>query len=495
MADDCVVVDMRELSDVEREVWDAFPEGTLVDLRAGHDEDDYPERETEWGEDRQVRAEVLLALLSGAVPVPQGQTGQVWLWGARILGRIELQGGELRHRMLLRQCHIADGINLTESATRTLCLDWCYVGPILMQNTKIHGTLELTGARLDGGEQQAVYADGLTVSASLLCDRLKASGEIHIPRAHIGGDFVLGLAELDADGDDCSLSADGIVVEQSMICEPGFHAAGQIRLSRAHIGGSLLLTGARLSGDLPYGRRLIQTWLSGQDAEKRDLALVANQLTVAEALVCDRGFRAEGGIVLNDATIGRLVDDKEDWPELIELDGLTYRDIKYFPAKDRLDWLNRSAAAGYWPQPYEQLAAHYRRLGHDDQARLVLLARQRRRTRQRPWWTRWWGWLQDGLVGYGYAPGRAMALLVIAFAVGWLVVSGHPPSPHGPGPHGSFNAPLYVADVIIPFAGLGQAGDWDAHGVTLAVVVGLHALGWLLAITVVAAITRTFSRD
>jgi len=124
----------------------------------------------------------------------------------------------------------------------------------------------------------------------------------------------------------------------------------------------------------------------------------------------------------------------------------------------------------------------------------VLLAKQRRRRRQRPWWTRWWGWLQDALAGYGYAPGRALLLLVGAFAAGWLVFSTHRPVPVSPGPHPAFNAALYTLDVLIPAPALGQAGDFDPQGMSLAVATGLHILGWLLAITVIAAITRSFSR-
>ncbi len=146
------------------------------------------------------------------------------------------------------------------------------------------------------------------------------------------------------------------------------------------------------------------------------------------------------------------------------------------------------------PQPYEQLAAYYRRLGHDDQARRVLLAKQRQRRRQRPWWARWWGWLQDALAGYGYAPGRALLLLAGAFASGWLVFSTRHPVPVGPGPHPAFNAALYTLDVLIPAPALGQASDFDPQGATLAVAAGLQILGWLLAITVIAAITRSFSR-
>ena len=162
------------------------------------------------------------------------------------------------------------------------------------------------------------------------------------------------------------------------------------------------------------------------------------------------------------------------------------------PARKRLDWLNRSV--DYAPQPYEQLAAYYRRLGHDEEARRVLLAKLRQRRRQRAWWARWWGWLQDWLAGYGYAPGRAMLLLAGAFVIGWLVFSTRHPVPVGPGPHPEFNAALYTLDVLIPAPALGQASDFDPQGATLVVAVGLHILGWLLAITVIAAITRSFSR-
>jgi hypothetical protein len=64
----------------------------------------------------------------------------------------------------------------------------------------------------------------------------------------------------------------------------------------------------------------------------------------------------------------------------------------------------------------------------------------------------------------------------------------------GPGPHPIFNSALYTLDVLIPEPALGQASDFDPQGAGLAVAAGLHILGWLLAITVIAAITRSFSR-
>jgi hypothetical protein len=146
-----------------------------------------------------------------------------------------------------------------------------------------------------------------------------------------------------------------------------------------------------------------------------------------------RRFRADGMVDLTGAKIGSLVDEARSWPPALDLDGLIYDDLTNMPARKRLDWLSRSV--DYAPQPYEQLAAQYRRLGHDEEARQVLLAKLRQRRRQRPWWKRWWGSLQDALAGYGYAPGRAMLLLAGAFVAGWLVFSTRHPLRVGPGPH------------------------------------------------------------
>jgi hypothetical protein len=269
-----------------------------------------------------------------------------------------------------------------------------------------------------------------------------------------------------------ALIADGLTVEHGMFCSPNFVAHGQVRLAGARIGEELDFSAATLRN--PDG-----------------LALDLKQASVTTLILPTRE-RPEGKFNLVNARVDSFHDEKATWPQLLSLDGLTYSDLTYMPARERLDWLNLSA--GYSPQPYEQLAAYYRRLGHDDQARRVLLAKQRQRRRQRPWWARWWGWLQDALVGYGYAPGRALLLLAGAFVAGWLVFSTRHPASVGPGPHPAFNAALYTLDVLIPAPALGQASDWDPQGAGLAVAAGLHVLGWLLAITVIAAITRSFSR-
>jgi len=119
-----------DLSDAERQVWDAFATGKLVDFGTGDAEDDDPAGGESWGLDRQVRAQVLATLLCGAVEVGAGQTGGILLSRARVVGELRLPDATLKHRLKLNACRVADGIDLSEATTRTLDLRGCNIGPI-----------------------------------------------------------------------------------------------------------------------------------------------------------------------------------------------------------------------------------------------------------------------------------------------------------------------------------------------------------------------------
>jgi hypothetical protein len=457
-------------------------------------------------------------------------TGNIWCdKGFQSYGEIGLSGASIGGQLVFRDAHLdgngesaltADGLKVTDAMFCDGGFQAC--GEVRLVGARIGGQLHLNAAHLAGNGESALTADGLTVTDALFCRQgFQADGQIQIKDARIGGDLDLSGARLDGKGRP-ALSADRARVTGNMLCNEGFRACGEVRLAAASIGSQLNFTGACLDGK--GGLALTAEWLtvtgnmycnegfrasgevdlstasiggqlifSGAHLDgKGKPALYAQGLTVTRDMFLDEGFRANGTVNLTGAKIGSLADEARAWPQALDLDGLTYDDLTNIPARKRLDWLNRSV--DYAPQPYEQLAAHYRRLGHDEEARRVLLAKLRQRRRQRAWWARWWGWLQDWLAGYGYAPGRAMLLLAGAFVVGWLVFSTRHPVPVGPGPHPEFNAALYTLDVLIPAPALGQASDFDAQGATLVVAVGLHILGWLLAITVIAAITRSFSR-
>jgi hypothetical protein len=511
------------LSESEQRVWEAFATGRLVDLGTGDAAEDDPVAGGGWGPHRQVRAEVIAALLCGAVSPEPGYAGRVWLRCARITGQIDLQDAEVKHALQLDRCYVIGGADLSDASARTIRLVRCQLGLVTMLGAEITGRLSFKGSHLSSADGPTLVADGLTVTGEMVCDEgFLADGQVRLPGAGIGGRLTFRGSRLVGRGGS-ALIGNGLMITGDMICDEGFRADGQIRLPGARIGGRLSFTGAELAGgsggalaadaltvggamfcDKGFradGEILLQNASIHDDLSFTDAqlvsadgpVLVAIGLTVGGTLYCNGGFRADGEIVLQNAHIGVLFDGGEDsWPPRQELDGLTYGDMyPYLPARERLDWLRRSDE--YQGQPYEELAAYYRRLGHDDQARRVLLARQRARTHRHPRQLRCWGWLQDALVGYGYAPGRALALLAAALAAGWAFFRTYHPPPVNPVAHPSFNPAIYTVNLLVPAPGLGDASDWNPQGTGLAIAAGLRVLGWLLAITVIAAITRAVS--
>lgn len=395
--------------------------------------------------------------------------GEVRLVGARIGGQLHLDAARLDGNG--GPALTADGLDVADAV---FCRnEFRADGQIRINDARIGGELNFSGARLDGNDRPALTADRASVTGNMWCNEgFQAFGEVRLAGAGVGSQLNFTGAFLNGKGG-FALSAEWLRVTGNMYCDEGFRALGEVDLSSASIGGQLNFSGAYLGG-------------------RGEFALCAQGLTVEREAFLNQGFRADGVVNLAGAKIGSIVDEDMSWPHVLDLDGLTYDELSDMSARKRLDWLNRSG--DYAPQPYEQLAAYYRSLGHDEEARRVLLVKLRQSRRQRAWWKRWWGWLQDALTGYGYAPGRALLLLAGAFVVGWLVFGARHPVPVGPGPHPEFNAALYTLDVLIPAPAIGQASDFDPQGATLAVAAGLHILGWLLAITVIAAVTRSFSR-
>jgi hypothetical protein len=200
-----------DLSDAERRIWEAFPTGRLVKFGAGDLGQDAPAGGEGWGPDREVRAEVLAALLCGAVEVEPGQTGEVHLARARVAGMLDLPGATLKHRLRLDECYVADGIDLSEATTQALDLQGCHIGAMRLYGTTINGMFKLAGAHLVGGDEPALAADGLTVTVGMVCEGFWAEGEIRMVGASIGSQFSLRGAHLDGK-DGRALTADGLTV-------------------------------------------------------------------------------------------------------------------------------------------------------------------------------------------------------------------------------------------------------------------------------------------
>jgi hypothetical protein len=200
-------------------------------------------------------------------------------------------------------------------------------------------------------------------------------------------------------------------------------------------------------------------------------------------------------IDLRQAQVGTLRDEITAWPAALHLDGLSYDDLSpQLGAEQRLAWLARIPQR-FQPQPYEQLASYYRKIGHDDEARRVLLVRHRLHRSTLSPAGKAWGIVQDVIAGYGYRPWLAGVWLLGLLIAGTGYFATYHPQPLTPGKGPDFNAFAYTLDLLLPIINLGQQNTWNPHGTGQVIAYTLIICGWVLAIALVAGITRTLTRN
>ncbi|WP_328632291.1 oxidoreductase [Streptomyces sp. NBC_00356] len=425
---------------------------------------------------------------------------------ARVRGALALDGAEIKRLVRFERCRFDEPMTLEAASTLAFSVTDCELPGFLAPTAQIGGRLDLRGSTITG--------DG-------------PRGAVYLVHAHIAGGMRLDRAHLVAP-EGIALNAGGLVMQGGVFCEEGFVAHGQVLLPGAELTGGLWMGGARIvvpepdqvafNGDglrASTARLHEGFWTNGRvrlrGVRVDDLLSFgrAELVGAGSSLMCvgaqvealDLRFTRPpaGGVNLRNAHAGRIQDHPTTWKGPLGLDGLTYDWLASTAAAQREDSTNRLAwlrlQPGYAPQPYEQLAAHYRRLGHEGEARRVLLVRERRRRATLGLAGRAWGWLLEATVGYGYRPWIAGIWLAALTLLGAAVFAAHTPVPNKKGEGPPFNAAAYALDLMVPIGGLGQRGGWhwDEAGVQ-GLAYGLIAVGWILTTTVVAGVTRTLSR-
>ncbi|MEU8343230.1 hypothetical protein AB0C74_16160 [Spirillospora sp. NPDC048832] len=443
--------------------------------------------------------------------------GEVRLPGARVGGRLDLTRARLTGAgaAALTADHLAvdDGV-LAEGMSSD--------GEVRLTGARIGGTLILAGARLSNPGARALSGEGLAVDQDLYATGgFHAEGEVQLVRARIGGALNLDDAVLANPGGQ-AWTADALTIEQSAYCRR-LSVEGEVRLVGARIGGVADFSGARL---VDPGRR----------------ALYAVRLSVDGDLLCRRGFTAEGGLQLSGVRVGGHIeladavltrprrqaldlafataqalilrprhapeglinltgtqvgtyeDDHRTWPATLLLQGFTYDTLTGdADVRSRLRWASRHRG-GYTPQIYDQLAAAYRRTGHEEAARKVAIAKQwRRRKVLRPP-GKLANWLLYLTVGYGYRTWLAALWLAALLALGTQVFDpGQMTRAATTAP--SFSALGYTLDVLLPIGDLGQQKAWQPDGAAQYWSWAFIAAGWILSTAVVAGLTGVLKRN
>jgi hypothetical protein len=527
-------VDPDTLSAPERELWKAFPRGDLVDLTRKRSVSA-----------RTIRAEVIAALLLGAVPPAPGQLAALRLEGARITGPLTLGHAVIAVPLRLSRCEFKSAIDLTAARTRDIDLtaarltgliaplaqidgnldlaDSDCPGQVLLTGAHITGVLQMRDCRISNPGQTALLGNRLTVADDLIAPGATVDGELNLAGAQIGGIVLLAGATIRNEGGR-ALNASNASVGSRFLARDGFSAYGETLLAETRIGADLNLRRALLSN--PGGNALhaygVQTGgaivltdtFTAHGAVRMSRARIGTALRLdgarlvnpsGDAIRCGNAhgqtlclgpdLQTDGMADFGYSHFALIRDEKECWPRQLRLTGLGYQAIEPpLSAAERVGWLRRDTD-GFVPQNYETLAAMYRNRGDDASARMVLLSRERERRESLRWHSRAWSWLQEITVGYGYRPMRAAAWLAGFLALGTLAFGLHHPPPLGGAPHPAFNPLIFTIDLLVPLVDLGMRNAYDPQGPQRWLAYLLIAVGWIFVTTIAAGIARILRRE
>ncbi|GHI10337.1 hypothetical protein AQI88_40565 [Streptomyces cellostaticus] len=409
-------------------------------------------------------------------------------------GALDLTSATVSCEIDFDGCSFSETLSLRHASTLAVHLGGSYLPELSAEALTCPG-LDMRDTVVEGN----IWIQGSTITIDLNLDRARVDGWINgnlltigswfngrfglsvgqwlaLAGARIGG-VDLRLADIGHAGAEQGLGA------QLLTCDTFW--ASEIRVAHG-----IALSGACINGEVLLSQAVVYEVPAVEPAIRLD-EIYARRLDIDTAQTDTKSVSLRG------ATVGKLIDRAQGGP-LLDLDALTYERLEPLPPRStplRLAWLRKNLEGHYLPLPYEQLAAAYRVLGHDGEARRVLRAKYRHHRSTLPWATKIWDWLQDVVAGYGYRPALAGGWLVALAVLGTVVFSISEPRPRDPGHGPDFNPTVYTLDLLLPIIDFGQEKAFLPTNRLQWFAYVLIALGWLLATTLVAGLTRVLGRS
>lgn len=518
MAEPRKLVDFGELTPAEQKVLDELDSGEWTRLGDGK------RPGADAGPDRRVRPAFLRWCALGA-----GEGRRVHETGIRIAGAL-IVNDEAASRAGWKPHLDLEGCAPDYDLGLVAC---CFAEAPLLQSASLRN-LYLSGSALPG-----LSADRLRVKGSVFLREAETAGEVRLPNARIGGNLVCDEAKL-SDATRVALRGDGL------------HVNGDVFLRRAETKGEVRLLGAKIGGDIDCSGAKLSN-LGG-------MALNADGANVTGYFFLRGEASIEGALDLIAAQFGAICDDPNCWPRPGELflDRCRYGAFTGAgaDAPARIRWLRLQDPARYGknfqPQPWEQCAQVLREMGHADDARAVLIDKEKLQRKHRrksmTRWCRWWHAFWDGVlnktVRFGHQPLCAFWWLLglLALGVATFSAASHagamkpnnavilrapewvgcaetaPPwmdrggsesrsqldcflrQPEAQG-FPAFNALIYSADVLFPLVDIEQQSYWTPNedmtvGMIAKFVMYLNIiLGWALSLLAVAGFSGLVKSD
>lgn len=375
-----------------------------------------------WPPDSVVRAECVAWLCTNREAFPLVTHRGIRLRCIRIDGELDLDYAQIKFPLSAWKCVFTGNVLLRYARLEGLFFEACHIKDVQAYGLFVTGDFLLSNGFTPEGE----------IDTHNVC---KVEGELNLLGATIGGTLDCSGAQL-LNPTKIALSAGGAKIGHDVFLKNGFKAVGEVSLVGATIEGNLECDAAEFVGS-------------------QGCALSPNSAKIGGSVYLADGFKAVGEVNLAETTIGRVLeirkviepdklvlnlrstkvatflDDIGSWPspDNLMLDGFRYERFHErapVEAERRKDWLSRQRRHAFLPQPYEQLATVLRAMGHERDARFVMIEKNRERgrftrfPRQAWWWYKLFGWL----IGYGYRPQRAFALSVVLILLGTILFWG-----------------------------------------------------------------------
>ena len=394
--------------------------------------------------------------------------GEIRLVGAHTDGQLDCEGGcfdGADSGVSFR----ADGMTALQGIA--LRKGFSSNGEVRLLGARTDENLDCTSGQFRNPEEKALGADNIHVGGTvfLLGDDFHAEGEVRLPNARIG-----------------ALECGGMFVNQKAIAlgASDMEVARGVTLD-ACFRGEVLLVGTRIKTSLS---------MQGMFDNPQGVALNAERIEVKQGILwapCGGG----GDIHFGFSKIGVLAEESNAWKSFsVALDGFVYEQFANpMDARSRIAWLSsRPPEIPFSPLPYEQAAKVLFGMGRANDAREILLEKERLKTKDRrtPWHHKIGRWLWDECAGYGYRLRRTIAWSLAVIVIGWGVFS-HTAETGGIVPHQpailaspnyqeavdkgippmkaalnefpeypEFNPLAFSADVFIPVFALRQEPSW-----------------------------------
>jgi len=394
--------------------------------REGEDTIFSMERPEKGSADNTIRAGLIRALLLGTGDCTPPARG-LWIEGAWITGKLDLQGEALPVPLVLLNCTLEEDVMLRDCTLPALHLTGTHLPKLDAQRLQCNGPLhlragfqatglvDLTGATIDGqldcaggkflAKGLALNCDTISVGAAVfLRTGFEAQGEVKLVGAKIGG-------QLDCDRGKflaaiMALNCNGISVGASVFLRNEFEAHGKVNLVRAKIDGQMacnrgkfLAEGIALHCDATIvgADVFLQDEFEARGRINLNRAEIAGNLVLSSATLTTgldaQGMRVRAQFVwadiegdgievdLIDAKVGTLVDSPGSWTSVkrLRLSSFRYDRIESkMDVQERLDWLTKHDASvrPFTPQPYVQLANVLRRQGMISAVNTVMIKRE-----------------------------------------------------------------------------------------------------------------------